>query len=80
MGNVIKYRTNVVLCFVVALAFAVKISRKHVRIVFTSISLMSRIDIALRMYLTVASFTLAVSNHGYGWLKFKIILTICQFL
>jgi len=28
MRNVIKYRTNVVLCLVVALAFAMKISKK----------------------------------------------------
>ena len=30
MGNVIKYRTHVVLCLVVALVFAIKNQQKHV--------------------------------------------------
>ena len=38
------------------------------------------IDLALPMDFTVVSFTLAVNNHGCGWLNLKIIPTICQFL
>ena len=38
------------------------------------------IDLALLMDFTVVSFTLAVNNHGCGWLNLKIIPTICQFL
>ena len=72
MGNVIKYRTNVVLYFVVALVFAIKSVGTRTDCIY--------IDLALPMDLTVVSFTLAVNNYSCGWLNFTIIPTICQLL
>ena len=83
MGNVITCRTHVVLCLVVALVFAIKISKSTywwILIVFTLILHYQYDRLDTWKSSNIVSFTLAVNNHSSGWLNFENTFTICQLL